>query len=146
MKFAEFFEGQSLTTKVYTVGEDEIISFAQQYDPQWFHVSPDEAAKGPFYGLIASGWHTCGIAMRLMVDHALHDSESFASPGLNYLKWEHPVRPGDQLHVEAKVLEVRRSESKPDLGILRWRWEMKNQNEVTVLDLEAISLFKVPTA
>ncbi|MGA0343639.1 MAG: acyl dehydratase, partial [Arenicellales bacterium] len=69
-----------------------------------------------------------------------------ASPGLSYLKWEHPVRPGDQLHVEAKVLEVRRSESKPDLGILRWRWEMKNQNEVTVLDLEAISLFKVPTA
>ncbi len=144
MKFADFFEGQIITTDTYTVTEEEIIAFAKQYDPQWFHVSPELALQGPFSGLIASGWHSCGIAMRLMVDHVLHDSESFASPGLSYVKWHHPVRPDDTLRVRAEVLEVRRSESKADLGILRWQWQMTNQTEITVLELEAVSLFKIP--
>lgn len=144
MKFADFFEGQIITTDTCTVTEDEIIAFAKQYDPQWFHVSPELALQGPFSGLIASGWHSCGIAMRLMVDHVLHDSESFASPGLSYVKWNHPVRPNDTLRVRAEVLEVRRSESKADLGILRWQWQMTNQTEITVLELEAVSLFKIP--
>lgn len=144
MKFADFFEGQIIATDTYTVTEEEIIAFAKQYDPQWFHVSPELALQGPFSGLIASGWHSCGIAMRLMVDHVLHDSESFASPGLSYVKWHHPVRPEDTLRVRAEVLEVRRSESKADLGILRWQWQMTNQTEITVLELEAVSLFKIP--
>ncbi len=144
MKFADFFEGQIIATDTYTVTEEEIIAFAKQYDPQWFHVSPELALQGPFSGLIASGWHSCGIAMRLMVDHVLHDSESFASPGLSYVKWHHPVRPDDTLRVRAEVLEVRRSESKADLGILRWQWQMTNQTEITVLELEAVSLFKIP--
>lgn len=144
MKFADFFEGQIITTDTCTVTEDEIIAFAKQYDPQWFHVSPELALQGPFSGLIASGWHSCGIAMRLMVDHVLHDSESFASPGLSYVKWHHPVRPDDTLRVRAEVLEVRRSESKADLGILRWQWQMTNQTAITVLELEAVSLFKIP--
>ncbi len=144
MKFADFFEGQIIATDTYTVTEEEIIAFAKQYDPQWFHVSPELALQGPFSGLIASGWHSCGIAMRLMVDHVLHDSESFASPGLSYVKWHHPVRPDDTLRVRAEVLEVRRSESKTDLGILRWQWQMTNQTEITVLELEAVSLFKIP--
>ena len=144
MKFADFFEGQIITTDTYTVTEEEIIAFAKQYDPQWFHVSPELALQGPFSGLIASGWHSCGIAMRLMVDHVLHDSESFASPGLSYVKWHHPVRPEDTLRVRAEVLEVRRSDSKADLGILRWQWQMTNQTEITVLELEAVSLFKIP--
>lgn len=143
MKFSDFFEGQIIETQTHRVDQESILEFAKNYDPQWFHCDPQLAQDGPFSGLIASGWHTCGIAMRLMVESALHDSESFASPGLNYLRWKNPVRPGDVLQVRAEVLEVRRSESKPNLGILRWRWRMQNQDDVEVLDLEAISLFEL---
>jgi acyl dehydratase len=141
MKFAEFQVGQVITAGPYRVTEAEVIAFATAYDPQWFHTDPVAAQDGRFGGLIASGWHTCGIAMRLIADAALHGSESFASPGLAYLKWQHPVRPEDQLRVVATVLETRHSASQPTLGILRWRWKMLNQADVQVLELEATSLF-----
>jgi len=141
MKFAEFFAGQVIEAGPYTLTEAEVLQFATAYDPQWFHTDPDAAAQGPFGGLIASGWQTCGIAMRLVADAALAGSESFASPGLAYLKWKHPVRPGDALRVRATVLETRRSASQPHLGILRWRWQLYNQAATEVLDLEATSLF-----
>jgi acyl dehydratase len=144
MKFAEFFAGQTIEAGPYTVTEAEVLQFATAYDPQWFHTDPAAAAQGPFGGLIASGWHTCGIAMRLMADKALHGSESFASPGLAYIKWPHPVRPGDALSVRATVLETRTARSQPGLGILRWRWQLHNAQGVEVLDLEATSLFKLP--
>jgi acyl dehydratase len=79
--------------------------------------------------------------MRMIADKALHGSESFASPGLAYIKWPHPVRPGDSLTVQATVLDVRVSRSQPTMGILRWRWQMRNAQAVEVLDLEATSLF-----
>ena len=85
-----------------------------------------------------------GIAMRLAVDSALAGGESFASPGLAYVKWLHPVRPGDELSLKATVLEVRRARGKPTLGILRWRWQLSNAAGVDVLDLEATSLFNLP--
>ena len=143
MKFAEFHQGQIIEAGPYQVTEAEVLQFATAYDPQWFHTDPEAAAKGPFGGLIASGWHTCGIAMRLMADKALHGSESYASPGLAYIKWPHPVRPGDALTVRATVLETRTARSQPTLGILRWRWQMHNAQGVEVLDLEATSLFKL---
>lgn len=141
MKFAQFYAGQIIEEGPYVLSEEELLSFAKAYDPQWFHVQPDTAAGGPFKGLIASGWQSCGIAMNLMVKAALHDSESFASPGLSYLKWLAPVRAGDSLSVKATVLETRVSSSKPTLGVLRWRWQLFNQDKVEVLDLEATSLF-----
>lgn len=144
MKFAEFTAGQVIEAGPRVVTEAEIIEFAQRYDPQWFHVDPDASSAGLHGGLIASGWQTCGIAMQLVVDAALKGSESFASPGLAYLKWTHPVRPGDALSVKATVLETRRAASKPTLGILRWRWQLFNQNADQVLDLEATSLFDLP--
>jgi acyl dehydratase len=122
------------------------LQFAQQWDPQWFHTDPEAAAQGPFQGLIASGWHTCGIAMRLVADAFLKGSESFASPGLGYVKWPNPVRPQDSLRVRVTVLETRTSQSKPDLGILKWRWQLYNQAGAEVLDLEATSLFKLQVA
>ena len=146
MKFAEFFAGQVLEAGPRTIDEGEIVAFAREYDPQWFHVDPDAAANSRWGGLIASGWHTCGVAMRLAVDQFLRDSESFASPGLAYLKWTHPVRPGDSLLLRADVLEVRTAQSNPALGILRWRWRLYNQDAVQVLDVEATSLFDVPVA
>lgn len=141
MKFAEFYPGQVIGSRSYVVTEDEILSFANTYDPQWFHADAEAANHGRFGGLIASGWHTCSIAMRLVVEAALTGSESFASPGVAYVKWPHPVRPGDSLTLEARVLETRVSSSKTDLGILRWRWHLKNQDGKDVFETEATSLF-----
>jgi acyl dehydratase len=143
MKFVEFHTGQVIEAGPYLVTEAELLQFAKAYDPQWFHTDPEAASDGPFGGLIASGWHTGAIAMRLVTDAALIDSESFASPGLAYLKWPNPVRPGDALRLVADVIEVRRSEKRPTLGILRWRWRLFNQRHLAVLDLEATSLFKL---
>lgn len=141
MRFSEFQPGMVITAGPYAVTEAEVLQFAQAFDPQWFHTDPVAAKTSRFGGLIASGWHTCGIAMRLIADAALHGSESFASPGLAYIKWPHPVRPGDALTVHATVLEARVSRSQSGMGILRWRWQMRNALDVEVLDLEATSLF-----
>jgi len=144
MKFADFHAGQLIEAGPYELTEAELLQFARAYDPQWFHTDAGRAADGPFGGLIASGWHTCGIAMRLVADAALAGSESFASPGLRYVKWPNPVRPGDSLRLRAEVVEVRRSARRPTLGILNWRWQLFNQRRLPVLDLEATSLFKLP--
>jgi acyl dehydratase len=104
----------------------------------------ERASDGRWGGLIASGWQTCGVAMRLVVDHVLSGSESFGSPGLEYLKWPAPVRAGDALTLRAEVLDARRSAKTPALGILRWRWQLQNQRGEDVLDLVATSLFDVP--
>ena len=144
MKFADFQVDQVIEAGPYVLSQDELLSFAREWDPQWFHTDPEAAAQGPHGGLIASGWQTCGIAMRLAVAAALAGSESFASPGLAYVKWTHPVRAGDALSLKATVLDTRRSASQPTLGILRWRWQLFNQADVQVLDLEATSLFKLP--
>lgn len=144
MKFAQFHAGQVIEAGPYLVTEAEVLQFANSYDPQWFHTDAKAAAEGPFGGLIASGWHTCGIAMRLVSLRALEGSESFASPGLDYVKWPNPVRPGDSLRLVADVIEARRSEKRATLGILRWQWRLINQREQLVLDLMATSLFKLP--
>jgi acyl dehydratase len=143
MKFAEFHPGQVIEAGPVSLSADEIVAFARQYDPQWFHVDTERAHAGRHGGLIASGWQTCGLAMRLAVDAALQGSESFASPGLAALHWRHPVRPGDALRLKATVLETRRSRSQAGLGILRWRWQLFNQHGIEVLDLEATSLFEL---
>ena len=141
MKFADFRAGQVIEAGPHDVAEAEVLRFAAAWDPQWFHTDPAAAAEGRFGGLIASGWHTCAIAMRLAVDAALRGSESFASPGLAYVKWPHPVRPGDRLALRATVLDARRARSRSALGILVWRWQLFNASGTEVLDLEATSLF-----
>ncbi len=143
MRFAELHTGQTIETGSYLVTEEELLRFAEAYDPQWFHVDPEAASKGRFGGLIASGWHTCAIAMRLGVDAALKDSDSFASPGVERIRWLAPVRPGDRLSLTFEVTGKRRSEKQPGLGILSWRWRMFNQNAEEVLELTATSLFDV---
>lgn len=143
LKFAEFHTGQVLHAGPYAVSEADVLDFATKWDPQWFHTDPQAAARGPFDGLIASGWHTCAIAMRLVADTFLAGSESYASPGLAYIKWPHPLRPNDTLILQATVLETRISKSNTSLGILRWRWQLHNEIGSEVLDLEATSLFKI---
>ncbi|ATA51883.1 MULTISPECIES: MaoC family dehydratase [Variovorax] len=144
MQFADFHAGQVIEAGPYVLTEAELVQFARAYDPQWFHTDAEAAAGSPFGGLIASGWHTCSIAMRLVVEAALAGSESFASPGLEHVRWPNPVRPGDALRLVADVIEVRRSEKRPTLGILRWRWRLFNQRALVVLDTEVTSLFKLP--
>jgi len=146
MKFAEFHAGQIIEAGPYHLTTDELVGFAKSYDPQWFHTDEAAAREGYFQGLIASGWQTCAIAMRLAVDAALRDSESFASPGMGYIKWRNPVRPGDRVKLRATVIEARRSERRAALGILRWRWQLFNQTGAEVLDLEATSLFNLSKA
>lgn len=141
MKFAEFRAGQIIEAGPHLVSEEELLRFAREFDPQWFHTDKTLAEQGRFHGLIASGWHTCGIAMRLATEAALADSETFASPGASYVKWPNPVRPGDRLSLRATVIDPRRARSRATLGLLRWRWQLFNQHGAEVLDLEVTSLF-----
>ncbi len=146
MRFAELAAAGRFVLGPVTLDSTEVVDFASSFDDQWFHTDPEAAADGPFGGLIASGWHTCGLAMRLVSRELLAGSESFASPGLSYLRWPHPVRPGDRLMLEVSVIEARRSASRPELGILRWQWVMRNGDGEVVLDLEATSMFKLARA
>ena len=108
MKFADLTTGRRIALGPLMVDEQDIIAFAEKYDRQWFHTDPALAADGPFQGLIASGWHTCAMAMSLVASGVLQGSESYASPGLAHVRWPTPVRPGDQLTLELEVLEPAR--------------------------------------
>jgi acyl dehydratase len=126
-----------------SVSEAEIIAFAERFDPQPIHIDAQFAGRGPFGGLIASGWHTAGIAMRLVVIHYLSRVASLASPGVDELRWPAPVRPGDSLRLRTTILEARRSRSKPDRGLVRTRAELLNQHDQTVLSLVAMNLLRL---
>jgi acyl dehydratase len=142
MKFAEFQAGMSFAVGRRSVTEAEIIEFASRYDPQWFHTDPARAAASRWQGLIASGWHTCSIAMQLLVTHVLADSESIGSPGLEQIKWPNPLRPGEEVELRVDVLQTRLSSS-GKVGIVRWRWVLSTLAGVPVLDLIGTSLFEL---
>lgn len=143
MQFAEFQQGQVIVAGPVSIGEEEIVEFARNHDPQWFHMDRTAAAQGKFGGVIASGWHICATAMRIVADAALAGSEASASPGVAYVRWPNPVRGGDQLRLEAEVLEVGLSRRRETLGKLRWRWRLVNQHDQEVLDLEVTTLFEL---
>jgi len=125
------------------VSEADIVAFAEQFDPQPIHLDARAAGGGPFGGLIASGWHTAGLAMRLIVRHYLSQVASLASPGVDELRWPSPVRPGDSLRLRTTTTETRRSQSKPDRGLVRTRAELLNQQDQTVLSLLAMNLIRL---
>jgi acyl dehydratase len=122
------------------VTEPEIIEFARQFDPQYFHVDPEKAVQSRFGGIIASGWHTAGLTMRLYVDHFLSHVASLASPGVDEVRWPNPVRPGDTLSVRVTILEVRPSRSKTDRGVVHAKIEAINQKDELVLSMVGISI------
>jgi acyl dehydratase len=139
--FEDFVVGESLEFGSRTLTEEEIIAFAQQFDPQPFHVDPEKAVSSYYGGLIASGWHTVSTYMRLLVDGLLRDTQSLGSPGIDELRWLKPVRPGDTLQARYIVLETIPSKSRPNVGIIRSKGEMVNQNGEVVLTLIAANFF-----
>ncbi|HZX67391.1 MAG TPA: MaoC family dehydratase [Candidatus Elarobacter sp.] len=119
-----------------TVSQDEIIAFATRYDPQPFHTDPEAAKRWPYGGLIASGWHTAAMMMRVVVDHFIDGETSLGSPGLGPIRWKLPVRPGDVLRVRARVVDSRLSQSKPDRGSLTFEVEVLNADDQIVMTVE----------
>lgn len=139
--FEDFEPGRTIPVGSRTVGQDEIIAFARQFDPQPFHVNPEAAAQSMFGGIIASGWHTCSMMMRMMVDGFLSEAASLGSPGVDEIRWLKPVRAGDTLNVTTTVLDVRPSSSRPDRGVVHTMWEAKNQNGETVATVKGMGMF-----
>jgi acyl dehydratase len=125
----------------HTFSEDEIVAFARQFDPQPFHLDPQAARATPFGGLIASGWHTCAVGMRLMVEQYIGRTASLGSPGIEDIRWLQPVRPGDTLTYSRTVTATRASTSRAGVGLVKHRWEAVNQAGETVLTMEGWGMF-----
>ena len=143
--FEDYLPGSVFEYGTATVSEGDIIDFGRRFDPQPFHTTP-AAARGPFGGLIASGWHTASLVMRLFVDHYLSRVASLGSPGVDELRWTRPVRPGDSLRIRVSILDARRSRSKPDRGIVWTLVEVLNQNQEVVMSLKAMNLLRCRVA
>jgi acyl dehydratase len=124
-----------------SVSAEEIKQFAGRYDPQPFHLDEEAGRQSMFGGLCASGWQTCALAMRLTVDNLLKGSASLGSPGLESLKWLKPVFPGDQLSLRHTILEARPLRKRPQVGMVRSRWELFNQKGDKVLEMDGYGFF-----
>ncbi len=140
--FEDYVAGAVYEFGAIAVDEDDVIGFGNQFDPQPFHTDPAAASQWHFGGLIASGWHTGALAMRLLVDHFLPVTASLGSPGVDELRWPRPVRPGDVLSLRVTILEARRSTSKPDRGFMRTHIEVLNQHREVVMSLKAMNLLR----
>ncbi len=138
--FEDYVTGSSYEFGDIAVSEAEIIEFAGRYDPQDFHTDPAAAMSSPFGGLIASGWLTAALMMRLFADHYLSRNASLSSPGIDELRWKKPVRPGDLLRIRVTVVETRLSRSKPDRGMVRSLIEVLNQSGEIVMSMIAMNL------
>ena len=143
--FEDYRVGEIAEFGEHLVTEAEIVEFATRYDPQPFHVDA-EAAKASIYGgLIASGWMTGSIMMRLLVEHFISPISGMGSPGVDEVRWPKPVRAGDRLRVRITTIEAKRSQSKPDRGIIQVQQEMINQHGDTVMSLRGTSFLKCRT-
>ena len=124
-----------------TITREEMLAFARQYDPQPFHLDEDAARKTIYGGLIASGWLTVAVMMRLLWDTLLKDAVSLGSPGADEVRWLKPVRPGDTLRARFTIVEAIPSRSKPDRGVLKTFTEMVNQHDEVVLTMRGLGMF-----
>ena len=140
--FEDYPAGAVFDIGAVTVEEQEVLDFARRFDPQPFHTDPVAAAASPFGGIIASGWHTASLMMRLLAMNFLSPVSSLGSPGVDELRWLRPVRPGDVLRGSVTVLSARRSASKPDRGLIESRIEMHNQHGECVFSTRAVSLLR----
>jgi acyl dehydratase len=135
--------GQVLDLGARTVTAEEIVEFASEFDPQPMHLDEAAGKAGILGGLSASGWHTCSIYMRMVCDAFILQSTSEGAPGIEYVRWKKPVRPGDTLAGRATITTKRKSKSRPDLGFANCRGELENQKGEIVLELENVGMFRL---
>jgi acyl dehydratase len=140
--FEDFAPGAVYAFGDHVMDEAEVIAFATRFDPQPFHIDEAAARDSIFGGLIASGWHTGSVVMRLMVDHYLSPESSLGSPGVDEIRWIVPVRPGDRLRVRITVLSAVASRSKPDRGIIHSLTEVLNQKDQVVMTMKGMGMFR----
>ena len=139
----DFTVGRVMSLGSTLVKREETLAFAQQFDPQPFHLDDAAAEASLFKRLSASGWHTCSMTMRLMCDGYLNDSAGLGSPGIDELRWLKPVYPGDTISAEMIVLEARVMNSKPHVGLVLSRWRVFNQDGVDVMTMQGWGMFAV---
>jgi acyl dehydratase len=139
--FEDFHVGMTREMQGPALTEAEIIEFASKYDPQYFHVDKERAKESIYGGLIASGWQTVGVCMRLVCDAYLLKAASLGSPGVKDVNWKRPVRAGDRLRLKMTVIESKPSQSKPDRGLVLHRWEVFNQRDELVLDMNGYGMY-----
>jgi acyl dehydratase len=140
--FEDYTPGAVYEYGYLTATDEDIICFAEQFDPQPIHINRAFAEGGPFTGLIASGWHSAGLLMRLFVDHYLSQVASLASPGVDELRWPVPLRPGDSVRLRTEIIHARTSRSKPDRGVVYTRAELLNQDDQCPVSLQAINILR----
>ncbi len=140
--FEDYLPGAVHEFGTIAVEEAKMIDFARRFDPQPFHIDPEAAKHSPFRGLIASGWHTASMAMRLLVDNYVSRVASLGSPGVDELRWRKPVRPGDTLSIRVTVLEAKVSRSKPNQGTIRSYVEVLNQHREVVMTWKGMGLVR----
>ena len=138
--FEDFVPGDVWEGEGPLLSAQDIIEFATRFDPQYFHVDEEAARRSPYGGLIASGWHTVCLCMRMMCDRYLLDVESFGSPGVDHVRWLRPVRPGDRITMKMTVLESKISRTKPDRGTILHRWEVFNQSGELVMTMDGYGI------
>jgi len=139
--FDDFEVGQTIELGSCTVTKEEIIEFALKFDPQPFHINEKEAAGTIYGGLIASGWHTGSLFMRLLYDGLLSRAASMGSPGQDEMRWVRPVRPGDTLSARGVIEEKIPSRSKPDRGLVRTTYQVFNQEGLEVMKIRGLGIF-----
>lgn len=139
--FEDFYPGQEIDLGERSVTEAEILAFARQFDPQPFHVDPQAASASLYGGLIASGWHTCSMMMRMVVDGLMADASSMGSPGLDGVRWLQPVRPGDTLRVRYVTRKVKASTTRPERGVVWSTWVATNQRGEEVCTVDGMGMF-----
>jgi len=139
--FESFQVGQKQTFGAYEVTEQEIIEFAEKYDPQFFHLDHEAAKQSLFGGLCASGWHTCAMTMSMMVANMDANGRSLGSPGIDSLRWLRPVYPGDVLSVQMEVLDTIPSRSRPNIGVVVSKVSVSNQNGIVVMEFVSKGIF-----
>ncbi|QHL90649.1 acyl dehydratase [Sphingomonas changnyeongensis] len=141
--FEDIEVGATARFGAYHVLREEVIDFARRYDPQPFHLSDEAAAQTHFGRIAASGWHSCAMMMRMLVDHMTETKQAgLGSPGIDELRWLKPVYPGDTLRMESEILEKTPSRSRPDMGSYKTRATVFNQHDEPVMTLRSIGLIR----
>src|SRR5215471_18438982 len=135
LHFEDFAAGNVATYGPRTIAREEILAFAAEFDPQPMHTDEEAARTTMLGGLVASGWHTCALSMRMMADGFVLASASMGSPGVEEVRWLKPVRPGDSLTLRATVIEMRPSGSRPGMGFIKFRYEILDQSDTCVMSL-----------